>query len=1579
MNSNFKRQINIHLKLHRSLDQWRSVKVISVLLIVGWIGLLGSSISSGKTLWSSNLQTLMVTNPANSGPGTFRQAILDAQAGSTILFDPAIFPPATPLTITFQSQLPAITTNGLTIDASNAGVILNFQNVSVGDGLVVQGAEGVTIRGLQILNSTQCGIVLDGGAHHTVIGGNRMLGAAPLGQGNLISNNVICGIMLTDIGTTNNQVEGNFIGTDITASHKLGNHAYGIYILKGASSNIIGSTRPNEQNVISGNAVFGVLVADLNTAGNQVIGNYIGTDSIGINPLANGFDGLAIIRGANNNIVGGDTPGSRNLISGNGASGIRLLDSNTVSNKVLGNYIGTDSSGMKSLSNIENGVVIVSASTNIVGGDSLGAGNLISGNRLAGVRIENNAMGNQVTGNLIGTNSTGQQALPNQIGVEIVGANNNIIGGALDKSGNHVDFNHNIGLVINNSISNTLQNNTVRYTDGIATHISLGNKLIHNQFSNNHLNSIEVEGGVLPLNETWTPQIGLDTYTIVNQDIVVPTGVSWSIDPGINIQFDFGLGANIAGNLNALGAQGSQVRFTGAQRFAAPLPGDWKGLTFNGGSAQLQNASIEFARDGIVLNGGAIDVITSTVTASEIDGIRVESGNLTIGGGNSFAGNGQYAIHNTAGGNIQAANVWWGSASGPSNLGGKGDTVSDGVSVSNPRQDPGSKNDWLNAPVLNQGEHSFLIKGEQDTHWFRVPIQTRNAIITATLTSLPKDYDIFLFSSLEKDDTSPGDIGHLRDIYGRIAFVEGCSPDYIEGLSSSGKVFNTERLLQAGCKTGIQPEEVSTDVYDQSGWYYLLVAGHNGTHDPDKPYTLKVSIEPGISDTAPFQPPVVNLLRESHSGKKTLILTNWSRLQAPSDLIGLVNSVAAQVDVAGDIIDLGDTNKYPELAGIYKTWDDHANEPYYANRLAATIKSLLSVLRGAYPDLKYLLIIGGDQVVPFRRIPDEVTIANERSYLSQVTDDIALSGSLAEGYFLSDDYYAGFSPIPWRGREIFLPEYEIGRLVETTDEIKVAIEAFLESPTLKVTNADVVGYDFMTDQASEITQNLNRVGVNTESLINNNWLKSDLINLWLNKHHDLSSINAHFNHYQAIPPAQSSSTNPEEIVSPQEVQGSPYQKGSVVFSIGCHSGLSVAGSTGNQLDFAQVLSGNGAIYIANTGYGYGDPDAIGYSERLMQIFIEQLTGAPTSVGQALREAKLTYFNELAVRSLTPYHEKVLGVATLYGFPMMRIQMPNTSPNSRTGLAKSKPKISQWSKGNACPDALICQAINLTPVYDAPHIQPNGTYYTVQGEEAPQDTLEQSIQPRASISITLDQILARGAVFEGGRYEIKHNFDPVVTRVVSQTAQTAEEAEYTIPDWRPTTWDLINSVRTPKGVQQQLVVVPAQYQYTKTLLDGGVYKFIGEERLFTEMHYTVYYSTTTDTIPPYIWSVQPISATDSIDQVHTQIQVGVNDLSKVARVLIAFTTGDGIWQTTELHQADSNYWTGNLPKTTNLDYFVQAVDHGGNVAIDDNKGRYFGSSQLEASSIYLPVILVHPPIGVSETLRKSYLPLISRNQ
>jgi hypothetical protein len=73
--------------------------------------------------------TLLVTSNADSGPGTLRQALLDAQSGDTISFEPAVFLPSAPLTISLASGLPEIGQGNLTIDASNAGVILDGNNI----------------------------------------------------------------------------------------------------------------------------------------------------------------------------------------------------------------------------------------------------------------------------------------------------------------------------------------------------------------------------------------------------------------------------------------------------------------------------------------------------------------------------------------------------------------------------------------------------------------------------------------------------------------------------------------------------------------------------------------------------------------------------------------------------------------------------------------------------------------------------------------------------------------------------------------------------------------------------------------------------------------------------------------------------------------------------------------------------------------------------------------------------------------------------------------------------------------------------------------------------------------------------------------------------------------------------------------------------------------------------------------------------------------------------------------------------------------------------------------------------------
>ena len=65
-------------------------------------------------------KTIAVNSTADSGSGTLRQALLDAQAGDMITFGPAVFPPRAPATIYLTSSLPLISQGNLKINASNA-------------------------------------------------------------------------------------------------------------------------------------------------------------------------------------------------------------------------------------------------------------------------------------------------------------------------------------------------------------------------------------------------------------------------------------------------------------------------------------------------------------------------------------------------------------------------------------------------------------------------------------------------------------------------------------------------------------------------------------------------------------------------------------------------------------------------------------------------------------------------------------------------------------------------------------------------------------------------------------------------------------------------------------------------------------------------------------------------------------------------------------------------------------------------------------------------------------------------------------------------------------------------------------------------------------------------------------------------------------------------------------------------------------------------------------------------------------------------------------------------------------------
>src|SRR5439155_164049 len=141
-------------------------------------------------------------------------------------------------------------------------------------------------------------------------------------------------------------IQGNFIGTSANGTSAIGNYSSGVYI-SGSPNNTIGGTTASARNIISGGTQYfgaGVTINGSSASGNTVQGNYIGTDVNGTTSLANSYYGIQIAD-APSNTIGGTDAAARNIISGNGNSGINISGNPASGNTVQGNFIGTAADG----------------------------------------------------------------------------------------------------------------------------------------------------------------------------------------------------------------------------------------------------------------------------------------------------------------------------------------------------------------------------------------------------------------------------------------------------------------------------------------------------------------------------------------------------------------------------------------------------------------------------------------------------------------------------------------------------------------------------------------------------------------------------------------------------------------------------------------------------------------------------------------------------------------------------------------------------------------------------------------------------------------------------------------------------------------------------------------------------------------------------------------------------------------------------------------------------------------------------------------------------------------------------------
>jgi titin len=416
------------------------------------------------------LSTLYVTTAADNGSntaptsGSLRAAILQADAQPAGTLTTIDFKIGTgPVAIRPPAGLPEIT-NPVVIDGTTQPGYTGKPIVDIDGGQAGAGANGFDVEKTTSGTATLPGAIK--GLEITDFGGGAVsiqatyfnlntdyIGLVVIGTGNYVESNGVFGVQLFNgashdsitnstvaatsgngvviagSGTSYDTLNGDFIGTD--PNGKFSVDVNGVALgNSGSGVQIYGGATHNTitASVISNNGQQGAYISDAGTSFNLLTGDFIGTDKTGGYALPNHAHGVLITSYASQNTLGGTSLAARNVISGNAYNGVAF--SNDILNTVLGDYIGVNAAGTAALPNGAHGVFFSGSSSDTIGGTGPGTRDVISGNSEYGVYITSGSTKITADGDYIGTDYTGANRVPNNYGLVIDGGStNNTIGG----------------------------------------------------------------------------------------------------------------------------------------------------------------------------------------------------------------------------------------------------------------------------------------------------------------------------------------------------------------------------------------------------------------------------------------------------------------------------------------------------------------------------------------------------------------------------------------------------------------------------------------------------------------------------------------------------------------------------------------------------------------------------------------------------------------------------------------------------------------------------------------------------------------------------------------------------------------------------------------------------------------------------------------------------------------------------------------------------------------------------------------------------------------------------------------------
>ncbi|HMQ29860.1 MAG TPA: Ig-like domain-containing protein, partial [Chloroflexaceae bacterium] len=801
---------------------------------------------------------------------------------------------------------------------------------------------------------------------------------------------------------------------------------------------------------------------------------------------------------------------------------------------------------------------------------------------------------------------------------------------------------------------------------------------------------------------------------------------------------------------------------------------------------------------------------------------------------------------------------------------------------------------------------------------------------------------------------------------------------------AAGVVLDTGLLAYTDIE-GTLPRTLALSTYTEGGRIYIAVYGRNGAFEPADSFELSVSRSGNQCSALAAPAPSGPLLQAQAGGYKTIFVADFARMPGSAaevqELRDLLGSFRQRSDIGGVVVDVGADGR---VAAANSLADANPGCPEAKNFVADGVKRIVDDYRALNPGLRYVVLVGGDAVIPYYRYADQALLGNESEFEPPVQNTSFSEAALRLGYVLGQDEYGARFSIDFRSVRLAVPDLPVGRLVETATEARAMIDSYIASGgVITPTGSFVSGYDFHYESSLEIAGDLARgTGAPVRSLLSpstdsyqfpGTWTADDLRAELAANNFDLLYLAGHFSDggLKAADYTTVLRAGELESLAPARLAGA------LVVSPGCHSGyntvdgFAIPGAT-EQPDWAQFFARRGTTLVGGTGYQYGDTQFTQFAEELYVRLFQQLridsdpasaAGDAVPIGEALVLAKQRYLIDSAV--IRGIDKKTLTVSALYGLPMTKVNMrgerlaPLPPPDLPGTFGPLQPLGDPGDPYNlAVSEVVVSPSLTVEelPLSTLSATSPQTVTATYVRGATPDDIIArpaEPVLPLAQFGVARDGQQLRGAIFFGGSYSELRDRLPLTGAAATELrgVHMAFPAESFYPEkwWSVSTLGALTG-DTSRG-RARLQLTPAQFLANPGQIRGTIRYYDGP------LSFRLFYS---DQVAAGPDGANPaLAGQPSIQAVSFEVVGGTARFSVSANgggapmreVWVTHTASAGglagRWASIPLDPSadEPDVWVGSfaLPSgTQDYVFFVQAANAAGFTAISTNSGLYYGT-------------------------------------